>query len=128
MFHLVILSEIYPHWCTLTRFKPLPKSRDAANVENCRPIVFLFTLAKLLESFLHRALSPQIKINVLDPIALSTQSFDFGGIVSEHLDRGVQVDTLYVLESVYKNAHCLFYAADLKLVFGVERRADWESW
>lgn len=209
MFNLALSSGVYPHQWKLTRVRPIPKTNDAVNVENYRPVAVLSTLAKLFESVLHRALSPQIKPFLGDSQhgfrlnrSVNTNLLVLVDIISEHLDRGIQVDVLYFdfkkafdrvdnevllnklkgigfsprmlkffssylrdrqqyvrhgcyvsapyhtrsgvsqgsvlgpllfnlmvndLELVLKSARCLLYADDLKLVYGVERRADYES-
>lgn len=102
MFNLAISFRTYRHWWKLTKARPIPKSRDAANVENYRPIAVLSALAKVFEYLLHRALSPQIKPFLCD----SQHGFRLNGfvntnllilvdIISEYLDRGIQVDVLY---------------------------------
>lgn len=102
LFNLALSSGSYPQLWRTSRVRPIPKTSDAINVESHRPIAILSTPAKLFESILHRALSVQLKPFLSDAQhgfranrSVNTNLTILTDIISEHLDKGIQVDVLY---------------------------------
>lgn len=102
LFNLALSTGKYPQQWKVTRVRPIPKTKDIADVEKYRPIAILSTLAKLFESILHRTLSVQLKPFLCDSQhgfrenrSVDTNLLILGNIISEHLDRAIQVDVVY---------------------------------
>ncbi|KAI8434804.1 hypothetical protein MSG28_003315 [Choristoneura fumiferana] len=102
LFNLALASGTYPRLWKISRVRPIPKAGDGTVVENHRPIAVLSTPAKLFEAIIHRALSAQVRPFLSDAQhgfrskrSVDTNLLILVDIISEHLDRGIQVDVIY---------------------------------
>lgn len=102
LFNLALATGTYPADWKVSRVRPIPKTSGATDVENYRPIAILPTIAKLFESILHRTISSQLKPYLCDSQhgfrsnrSVETNLLTLVDLISEHLDKGIQVDVLY---------------------------------
>lgn len=102
IFNLVLNTGVYPNQWKVTRVRPIPKSGNADNVENYRPIAILSSIAKLFESIINKLLAPQVKPFLNDSQhgfrprrSVESNLLTLVDCISEHLDKGIQVDVLY---------------------------------
>lgn len=102
IFNLSLSTGRYPDRWKITRVTPIPKTNDVSRAENYRPIAILSAPAKLYETVLNKLISVQLKPFLSDSQhgfrlgrSVDTNLLEVTTIISEHLDRGVQVDVLY---------------------------------
>lgn len=100
--NLAISNSHYPHQWKISRVQPIPKTRDTSKVENYRPIAILSCLAKVFESILHKHISAQVQPYLCDSQhgfrfyrSVDTNLVTLVDLISQHLDKGIQVDVLY---------------------------------
>lgn len=102
IFNMSLKTGIYPKRWKVSRVQPIPKSNDHSQVENYRPIAILSSLPKLFEFILHKYISRQIQPHLCDSQhgfrfnrSVSTNLLTVVDIISQHLDKNIQVDIIY---------------------------------
>lgn len=102
IFNLSLRTGEYPDQWKVTRVRPTPKVNNSSRVEDHRPIAILSSLAKLFESIINRLLTPQIQPFLSDSQhgfrsnrSVETNLLTLVDSISDHLDKGIQVDVLY---------------------------------